>query len=139
MLCIGGEGCSVNVTTRSVYLRANGLRCVCAAIGCATPTAPENGWVDRGTSETAIVGCNFTGQRWYLHCDGRRWVGDRRNCTALDAVGLYATNFKSNLYRNAKILCSWTRTDNYCWFLFSDLKQSEKISYSEILVTLSCE
>jgi len=63
--------------------------CFRAVIGCATPTAPENGWVDRGTSDTVIVGCNFTQQRWYLHCAGRRWVGDGRNCTAIDDVGLY--------------------------------------------------
>ena len=60
-------------------------------IGCATPTPPDNGWVDRGTSDTVIVGCNFTNRRWYLHCDGRRWVGDWKNCTVVHDVGLYAT------------------------------------------------
>jgi len=61
-----------------------------SAIGCATPSAPYNGWVERGTGDTAIVGCNFTRQRWYLHCAGRQWVGDSRNCTVLNDVGLYA-------------------------------------------------
>jgi len=61
------------------------------AIGCATPAAPDNGWVERGGSETAVVGCNFTRQRWYLHCAGRQWVGDTRNCTLLmNHAGLYA-------------------------------------------------
>jgi len=64
--------------------------CRTAAIGCATPVAPQNGWVERGTSETVIVGCNFTSQRWYLHCAGHQWVGDRSNCTVFHDVGLYA-------------------------------------------------
>jgi len=61
-----------------------------AAVGCATPAMPEHGWVERGTSDTAIVGCNFTRQRWYLHCVGRQWVGDSRNCSVIHDLGMYA-------------------------------------------------
>jgi len=72
-----------------VSLASGSLRCV-AVIGCATPAPPDDGWVERGTSETVIVGCNFTRQRWYLHCAGRRWVGDARNCSAaVHNIGLF--------------------------------------------------
>jgi len=57
------------------------MRCGCdAAVGCATPAMPEHGWVERGKSDTAIVGCNFTRQRWYLHCDAVR-LHRRRSAT----------------------------------------------------------
>ena len=53
-----------------------------AAVGCRTLPAPQNGWHARTGSDVMVVGCNATRERWYLHCDGRRWIGEWRNCTA---------------------------------------------------------
>jgi len=75
-------------------------------IGCATPKPPENGWVERGTSETVIVGCNLTIQRWYLHCTGRQWVGNGRNCSNIHDVGGEYTTYTSWIL-GSEVSCKW--------------------------------
>ena len=52
------------------------------AIGCPTMASPINGWLERSGNDVMIVGCNVTRERWYLRCDGRRWIGDVRNCSS---------------------------------------------------------
>ncbi len=57
------------------------VSCV-TAIGCPVLSPPRDGWLEQ-VGQDVLVGCNSTKEKWYLRCNGRNWIGQMRNCSAL--------------------------------------------------------
>ena len=59
---------------------------IISAIGCPVLTPPRDGWIEQ-VGQDILVGCNTTREKWYLRCNGKNWIGQMRNCSALGMVG----------------------------------------------------
>ena len=63
------------------------LLCV-PALGCAAPQLSHNAHVTM-TNGNAMVTCNTTGEKWYLVCRNRKWVGEIGRCAERQVQGKY--------------------------------------------------
>ena len=48
-------------------------------------TPPKEGWIEP-VGQEIMVGCNMTKEKWYLRCNGKNWIGPKRNCSALNIM-----------------------------------------------------
>lgn len=73
----------------------SGIHLFASVSGCPHLKAPSSGWVDHSRADVVTMGCNFTGEKWHLTCDGTAWVGKTKNCTSSDTGeprGILTTN-----------------------------------------------
>ena len=64
----------------------NRTKILFSAIGCGDLPQPKHGYFKRKGSK-AEIGCNASGEKWTLQCEGNMWKGKYKNCTSKEMIG----------------------------------------------------